>query len=84
VKDWLKRNEILSPLRKGQSGSSINTIADLLWMVFLFDCFFHPDLVNHLATCFSLRRMLPNFHTQDNTSQLRVGLPESGLQELLS
>jgi hypothetical protein len=27
VKDWLKRNEILSPLRKGQSGSSINTIA---------------------------------------------------------
>ncbi len=27
MKDWLKHNEILSPLRKGQSGSSINTIA---------------------------------------------------------
>ena len=29
MKDWLKRGEILSPTRKGQSGSSINTTADL-------------------------------------------------------
>ena len=29
MKDWLKRDEILSPLRKGQSGSSNKTVADL-------------------------------------------------------
>jgi hypothetical protein len=51
VKDWLKHNKILSPLRKGQSDSSLNTIA--VWL--------RSSVVSVLNSLTTIMRASPSF-----------------------